>query len=91
MPLLSASGAAAAKLGTMSQRQKNLQAHREDRFGLEAPQAELADLLRFETLMADLSSAFVNIPVAAVDDEIRDAMRRVGESQDVDFPRFGSG
>jgi hypothetical protein len=37
------------------------------------PFAELDERLRFETLRADLSSKFVNLPAGEVDREIMDA------------------
>jgi formate hydrogenlyase transcriptional activator len=40
---------------------------------------ELEERLRFETLIADLSSKFINLPAAEVDREIEDAQRRVCE------------
>lgn len=46
---------------------------------LQALDADLAGRLRFETLIAELSSRFVNLPVDAVDAEIEDAQRRVCE------------
>jgi PAS domain S-box-containing protein len=42
-------------------------------------EAELADRLRFETLLADLSARFVNVPAERLDGEIEEAQRRVGE------------
>ena len=41
--------------------------------------AELEERLRFETLIADLSSKFINVPAGEVDREIEDAQRRVCE------------
>jgi PAS domain S-box-containing protein len=41
--------------------------------------SELEARLRFETLLADLSSKFINLPSAEVDHEIEDAQRRVCE------------
>jgi len=41
--------------------------------------------LRFETLLADLSARFVNIPAAKVDTEIEDAQRQVCECLDLDM------
>jgi hypothetical protein len=35
--------------------------------------AELEERLRFETLLADLSSKFINLPAGEVDREIEDA------------------
>jgi transcriptional regulator with GAF, ATPase, and Fis domain len=40
--------------------------------------------LRFETLLADLSARFVNLPPAKVDTAIEDAQRQVCESLDMD-------
>jgi PAS domain S-box-containing protein len=42
-------------------------------------EAELAERLRFETLLADLSARFVNVPAQQFDDEIEDTLRRVCE------------
>jgi transcriptional regulator with GAF, ATPase, and Fis domain len=47
--------------------------------------AELEDRLRFETLIADLSSKFVNLPAGEVDHEIEDAQRRVCECLGIDL------
>jgi PAS domain S-box-containing protein len=44
------------------------------------PRAELESRLRFETLLADLSSKFINLPAGAVDHAIDDAQRRVCEA-----------
>jgi PAS domain S-box-containing protein len=49
------------------------------------PVAELEERLRFETLIADLSSKFVNLPAGEVDREIEDAQRRVCECLDLDL------
>jgi len=43
------------------------------------PRPELEDRLRFERLIADLSSKFINLPAGEVDREIEDAQRRVCE------------
>jgi len=43
------------------------------------PRPELEERLRFETLIADLSSKFINLPAGEVDREIEDAQRRVCE------------
>jgi hypothetical protein len=43
------------------------------------PHAELEDRLRFETLIADLSSKFVNLPAEDVDREILEAQRDICE------------
>lgn len=46
---------------------------------------ELEERLRFETLIADLSSKFINLPAADVDREIEAAQRRVCQCLDVDL------
>jgi formate hydrogenlyase transcriptional activator len=49
------------------------------------PQREqLQSRVRFEALLADLSSEFVNLPPALVDGAIQDALRRLVEALDVD-------
>lgn len=40
---------------------------------------ELEERLRFETLLTEISSSFVNIPIAQIDDAIKDAQRRICE------------
>jgi PAS domain S-box-containing protein len=47
-------------------------------------EAESADRLRFETLLADLSARFVHVPAEQIDSEIKDAQRRVCESLALD-------
>jgi len=42
-------------------------------------QTELADRLRFENLLAELSGRFVHLPTEQIDGEIVDAQRRVCE------------
>ena len=50
------------------------------------PSAErLGDRLEFETLLADLSSRFINLPPGDVDREIEDALRRVCELLGIDM------
>ncbi|HVM51004.1 MAG TPA: PAS domain-containing protein [Candidatus Acidoferrum sp.] len=44
----------------------------------------LEQRLRFETLLADLSSHFINLPAGQVDDQIEDAQRRVCECLGID-------
>ena len=46
---------------------------------------ELEERLRFETLIADLSSKFINLPAREVDPEIEDAQRRVCEFLRIDL------
>jgi two-component system, LuxR family, sensor kinase FixL len=47
--------------------------------------AELEERLRFETLIADLSSKFVNLPASEVDREIMDALHRICEALALDL------
>ena len=47
--------------------------------------AQLEERLRFETLIADLSSKFVNLPAGEVDHEIEDAQRRICEALGIDL------
>jgi formate hydrogenlyase transcriptional activator len=47
--------------------------------------AELEERLRFETLIADLSSKFVNLPPSLVDREIMDAERLICEALGLDL------
>lgn len=49
---------------------------------------ELRERLRFETLIADVSSIFVNIPAADVDREIREAQRLFCELLGIDLAGF---
>jgi formate hydrogenlyase transcriptional activator len=44
--------------------------------------------LEFERVVADLSARFINLPVDRVDDEVRDALRRIGEALDLDRCTF---
>jgi PAS domain S-box-containing protein len=50
-----------------------------------SPVSELEERLRFETLIADLSSKFVDIPSGDVDREIEDDQRRVCECLGLDL------
>ena len=47
-------------------------------------EAELANGLRFETMLAELSARFVHLPAEQIDGEIKDAQRRVCESLALD-------
>ena len=49
------------------------------------PHGELEERLRFETLIADLSSKFVNLPPGEVDSEVMDAERRLCEVLGLDI------
>ena len=49
------------------------------------PRRSLEGRLRFETLLADLSARFVNLPSATVNTAIEDAQRRVCECLDLDI------
>jgi PAS domain S-box-containing protein len=46
---------------------------------------ELEERLRFETLLADISARFVNLPADQIDDEIEEAQRRVCECLGLDL------
>ncbi len=48
-------------------------------------EAESRSRLEFETLIADLSSRFINLPASDVDHEIEDALRRVCEPLGIDL------
>ena len=47
--------------------------------------SEFQDRLAFETMLADLSSMFVNLPPTGVDPAIEEALRRVCESIGIDW------
>ena len=49
---------------------------------------QLKERLKFETLLADISSRFVNVPAQDVDSEIMDAERRICELLDLDVAAF---
>ena len=49
---------------------------------------ELRERLQFETLLADLSARFVNLPIDQIDHEMGDALRRLGELIKVDIAGF---
>jgi hypothetical protein len=49
------------------------------------PSAELEERLRFETMLADFSSKFVNLPAGEVDREIMDAQRRICEFHELNL------
>jgi len=46
---------------------------------------ELEERLRFETLLSEISARFVNLPAERIDDEIKDAQRRICESLGLDL------
>ena len=46
---------------------------------------KLEERLRFETLLADISARFVNLPTDRIDNEIEDAQRRICECLRVDL------
>jgi hypothetical protein len=46
---------------------------------------QLEQLLEFETLIADLSSRFINLPADEVDRAIEDAQRRVCDALGLDL------
>jgi PAS domain S-box-containing protein len=51
---------------------------------IEAIRTELEERLRFETLLAELSARFVNLPADRIDSEIGEAQRRICELLDID-------
>jgi radical SAM protein with 4Fe4S-binding SPASM domain len=51
---------------------------------IETMRTELEQRLRFETLLAELSARFVNLPAARIDGEIEGAQRRICELLDID-------
>jgi signal transduction histidine kinase len=51
---------------------------------LVAAEERLKERLQFETLLAELSARFVNLPVDRIDAEIEDAQRRICEHLDLD-------
>ena len=50
-------------------------------------EAEVADRLRFETLLSDLTARFVNVPAEKLDEEIEAAQRQVCECLNLDLAR----
>ncbi len=48
------------------------------------PNADLDKQLRFETLLAEISTLFINLPVGQIDSEIEAAQRRICEFLDLD-------
>jgi hypothetical protein len=51
---------------------------------IETTRAELEQRLRFETLLAETSARFINVPADQVDGEIECAQRRLCELLDLD-------
>jgi formate hydrogenlyase transcriptional activator len=51
---------------------------------IENLRAELEDRLRFETLLAEISAHFVNLPADRIDSAIEDAQRRICDLLDLD-------
>ena len=56
---------------------------------IETIHAELEERLRFETLLAELSAHFVNLPADRMDSEIEDAQRRICEFLNLDRSSLG--
>ncbi|TVR61610.1 MAG: hypothetical protein EA420_11365, partial [Candidatus Competibacteraceae bacterium] len=52
-------------------------------------QAELEERLRFETVLAELSARFVNLPPERVDQEIEEALRRLVAALRMDRAALG--
>ncbi len=51
---------------------------------IEAMHSELEERLRFETLLAEISSRFINLPAERIDDEIESGQRRICEFLNLD-------
>ena len=51
---------------------------------VETMDTELEERLRFETLLAETSSRFINLPADQMDDEIEGAQRRIWRFLDLD-------
>ena len=56
---------------------------------IETLRTELEERLRFETLLAEISARFVNLPADRIDSEIEDAQRRICEFLDLDRSSLG--
>jgi len=56
---------------------------------IETMRTELEERLRFETLLAEISSRFVNLPADQIDGEILSAQRRICEFLDLDRSSLG--
>ncbi|MGJ0516482.1 MAG: sigma-54-dependent Fis family transcriptional regulator [Methylomicrobium sp.] len=50
---------------------------------------ELEDLLRFESLLAELSAQFINLPTEDTDGAISESLRRIAETLDLDRATLG--
>jgi PAS domain S-box-containing protein len=50
---------------------------------------ELENLLRFQSLLAELSAQFINLPIEDVDDVISESLRRIAETLDLDRATLG--
>ncbi len=51
---------------------------------IETLRTELEERLRFETLLAEISARFVNLPADRIDSHIEDAQRRICKLLDLD-------
>jgi hypothetical protein len=56
---------------------------------IETSHAELEERLRFETLLAETSSRFVNLPADRIEVEIEDTQRRICEFLGIDRSSLG--
>jgi formate hydrogenlyase transcriptional activator len=54
----------------------------------QARQSTYEGQLEFERLVAELSASFINLPADRVDDAMRDALQRIGETLDLDRCTF---
>lgn len=50
---------------------------------------ELKNLVRFESLLAELSAQFINLPIEDVDGAINESLRRIAETLDIDRATLG--
>jgi formate hydrogenlyase transcriptional activator len=50
---------------------------------------ELENLLRFQSLLAELSAQFINLPIEDIDDAISESLRRIAETLDLDRATLG--
>jgi formate hydrogenlyase transcriptional activator len=60
------------------------QQHLQLQDSIETLHTELEERLRFETLLAEISARFVNLPAAEIDSEIEGAQRRICEFLNLD-------
>jgi hypothetical protein len=59
--------------------------HKDNNTLLDEPE----NLLRFETLLAELSAQFINLPSENIDGAINESLRRIAETLDLDRATLG--